>query len=499
MSFITEALTPEERRAKEWSRLQREKEKSERAQKDWEQKEKTYKHKSDYFEWLKKRAKERAEERKEAEKRRLERQEQEANKGTSNIKMPSISDKDRDPTAMQQALSGVASFAGAALDAAARAGIHAAKNRKKKPPTEEPKEPQKLLPPGKEPIAALPPGKGPVGRLEPASGERARRDPRFRKRQAKQRMPQPPKPRSPLQHPDEPIRTRPKIDNTQIPDTTPQVSTGRRARLNPAVKKAEIEKRGGSVSEEFSCWREEFLYELGEMRRKNKKKDDEDYIVDVMKGKNKITIGPKIKDTGLQEGKRDAAANALLTLAFVANAAQSPKDLVRSGHIEGPGIQLMSTMMRKRKKADINLDSGRVSHPARNIKKREQVKEALDKKELLKAIVRKLIDEKKRKNTLLIKGYIGEAKYSKENLQCNKPKADPVGDSETGKSHVVKACEGGTEKLIRFGQRGVKGSPKKKGESKAYANRRKRFKARHAKNIAKGKMSASWWSNSVKW
>jgi len=45
----------------------------------------------------------------------------------------------------------------------------------------------------------------------------------------------------------------------------------------------------------------------------------------------------------------------------------------------------------------------------------------------------------------------------------------------------------------------VKGSPKKKGESEAYANRRKRFQTRHAKNIAKGKMSAAYWSNVTKW
>lgn len=92
-----------------------------------------------------------------------------------------------------------------------------------------------------------------------------------------------------------------------------------------------------------------------------------------------------------------------------------------------------------------------------------------------------------------------ESKIDKDKMKCNKPKAQAVGDSKTGKSHVVKACEGGKEKIIRFGQRGVKGSPKKEGESKAYANRRKRFKSRHAKNIAKGKMSAAYWSDRVKW
>lgn len=79
----------------------------------------------------------------------------------------------------------------------------------------------------------------------------------------------------------------------------------------------------------------------------------------------------------LSEGrKRDAAANALLGIAFAANAAQSPKDLVRSGNIEGPGVQLMSRMMQKRKEANRNLDSARVSHPARNKTFKEFVEEA---------------------------------------------------------------------------------------------------------------------------
>ena len=78
----------------------------------------------------------------------------------------------------------------------------------------------------------------------------------------------------------------------------------------------------------------------------------------------------------LSEGrKRDAAANALLGIAFAANAAQSPKDLIRSGNIEGPGVQLMDRMMRKRKEANRNLDSARVSHPARNKTFKEFVEE----------------------------------------------------------------------------------------------------------------------------
>jgi hypothetical protein len=67
------------------------------------------------------------------------------------------------------------------------------------------------------------------------------------------------------------------------------------------------------------------------------------------------------------------------------------------------------------------------------------------------------------------------------------------------KSHAVLAKEGQKIKLIRFGQQGVSGSPKKKGESESYRNRRKSFKARHAKNISKGKMSAAYWADKVKW
>lgn len=72
--------------------------------------------------------------------------------------------------------------------------------------------------------------------------------------------------------------------------------------------------------------------------------------------------------------KRDHAANALLGLAFAANAASSPEALVRSGHIESPGYQLMSRMMRKRKEADRNLDSERVSKGSRNRKTKQKQK-----------------------------------------------------------------------------------------------------------------------------
>ena len=84
----------------------------------------------------------------------------------------------------------------------------------------------------------------------------------------------------------------------------------------------------------------------------------------------------------------------------------------------------------------------------------------------------------------------------KDSLKCNQPKRTP---GHPTKSHVVKACDNGQEKLIRFGQQGVKGSPYHKGESESDKQRRESFKARHAKNIAKGKMSAAYWADKVKW
>jgi len=71
----------------------------------------------------------------------------------------------------------------------------------------------------------------------------------------------------------------------------------------------------------------------------------------------------------------------------------------------------------------------------------------------------------------------------------NKPKRTP---NHPTKSHVVVAKEGNKVKTIRFGQQGVSGSPKKDGESESYRKRRESFKARHAANIKKGKMSAAY-------
>jgi hypothetical protein len=78
----------------------------------------------------------------------------------------------------------------------------------------------------------------------------------------------------------------------------------------------------------------------------------------------------------------------------------------------------------------------------------------------------------------------------------NKPKKTP---SHPTKSHVVVAKQGEITKTIRFGQQGVNGSPKKVGESDSYKARRLSFKARHAKNISKGKLSAAYWADKIKW
>ena len=78
----------------------------------------------------------------------------------------------------------------------------------------------------------------------------------------------------------------------------------------------------------------------------------------------------------------------------------------------------------------------------------------------------------------------------------NQPKRTP---SHPTKSHVVVAKKGDKVKTIRFGQQGVSGSPKKPGESPAYRKRREAFKARHRSNINRGRMSAAYWADKVKW
>jgi hypothetical protein len=88
-------------------------------------------------------------------------------------------------------------------------------------------------------------------------------------------------------------------------------------------------------------------------------------------------------------------------------------------------------------------------------------------------------------------------RVTKKAMPCNKPKRTP---GHAKKSHVVKACANGKEKVIRFGEQGAKTAGKPKaGESAKMKAKRKSFKARHSKNIKKGKMSAAYWADKVKW
>ena len=89
------------------------------------------------------------------------------------------------------------------------------------------------------------------------------------------------------------------------------------------------------------------------------------------------------------------------------------------------------------------------------------------------------------------------ARLNKAKMKCNSPKTTP---NHPTKSHVVLAKVGEIVKLIRFGQQGAKTAGKpKKGESEAMKKKRDSFKARHRANIKKGKLSAAYWADKVKW
>jgi hypothetical protein len=147
--------------------------------------------------------------------------------------------------------------------------------------------------------------------------------------------------------------------------------------------------------------------------------------------RGECSYGPKVWDTlamnehVISEGRiRDAIARygstVVLTTSLLGGGATSPQNFITTAgdpkHNDIPsGVRLMARMMNRKEKNDsTNLDSGRVSHPARNRKKKEkeEVKEEvkIDKKTLMMLIIKKLMDEKKRKNYLLNTGYIGEAK-----------------------------------------------------------------------------------------
>ena len=418
-------------RSKESLRRDRAKAKDEARRKDYEQKQATLETKRDRLEWQKERSKIKDKLRKEAEEKRK-------NRGNEiSIKTEPISDKDKDPTAYKKGIGNLASFAGGVAKLGASAIGNQIRKRKedKNQRDNEAKEAQQ--------------------QREEDAAERGKS--RIKK------------------------RTKAALDqSSRLLPSAPSQMSGREKRT--AISQGKYLGKG-KIVEEYSCWREAFLYELGDMRRKKKKsKDGEDYVVEVMpeNQKNSITINPTIKENYLHERKRDHLANALLGLAFATNVAQSPSAAIRSGHIEGPGMQLMSRMMQRRKEANRNLDSGRVSHPARNIKKNDKpevkksdVKEALDKRELLKSIVKKLIDEKKRKNYLLNSGYIGEENIEEVAAWQRKEGKNPEGGLNAKGVASYRAQNPGSEL-----QTAVTTKPSKLKPGSKDAKRRKSFCAR---------------------
>jgi hypothetical protein len=232
------------------------------------------------------------------------------------------------------------------------------------------------------------------------------------------------------------------------------------------VKKKQLEKKemgkpgrrkkqSEATNEAFSCWREELVIEVENRGGKKQEKK----IVDIMNGENKIEINPNIsedhKEIASGKKKDDEGYMAKVELDSMERAIAALRKKIKKSD-----MQLPAWVQSKITRASDYLDSA-----TEYLQSNEKLSESVD----------------------------------KSAMKCNKPKAQAHGSGETGKSHIVKACDGGEEKLIRFGQLGVKGSPKKKGESEEYASRRNRFKTRHAKNIARGKMSAAYWADKVKW
>jgi len=240
--------------------------------------------------------------------------------------------------------------------------------------------------------------------------------------------------------------------------------------MNPALRAKLTKARGGQTDfgkakrkvlglEEYT-WKELLIFEvaefLSEVDKKEQKKIKRREIIDIMKGKNRVTMNPmqeahsKILGGDKMDDEGNMAKSQLKTME---RAIKALNKKIKKG-----SDQLPAWVQSKITKATDDIDTA---------------------SDYLQGDVKEAVD--------------------KDKMKCNKPKAQAHGSGESGKSHIVKACEGGEERIIRFGQLGVKGSPKKKGESKEYASRRHRFQTRHAKNIAKGKMSAAYWANKVKW
>ena len=296
------------------------------------------------------------------------------------------------------------------------------------------------------------------------------------------------------------------------------MTLGQRARQNPKIKAGLISQRMNT--EEFSNWRqeftEEFLFEIDELKNdKNKKTDKKSKVVDVMKGTNSkiVEINPNIsedhKEIASGQKKDDEGYMANVELDQMERAIKALRKKIKRADTQMPAwvqskitraadyIDTASDYLMSDEKLDETYESDTFRQHSRSELNLPSNSSSSTTKSFLKRMKELNINPDKPKKKKKKKA-MSEA-VDKDAMKCNKPKAQAHGSGETGKSHIVKACEGGTEKIIRFGQLGVKGSPKKEGESKAYASRRHRFQTRHAKNISKGKMSAAYWANKVKW
>lgn len=275
-----------------------------------------------------------------------------------------------------------------------------------------------------------------------------------------------------------------------------------------------------SVTEEFSNWRqeftEEFLFEIDELKNdRNVKTDKKSKVVNVMKGTNSeiVEINPNIsedhKEIASGQKKDDEGYMANVELDQMERAIKALRKKIKRADTQMPAwvqskitraadyIDTASDYLMSDESVDESYESETFRQHSRSELNLPSSSSSSTTKSFLKRMKELNMNQGKPKKKKKKKD-MSEA-VDKNAMKCNKPKAQAHGSGETGKSHIVKACEGGTEKIIRFGQLGVKGSPKKEGESKAYASRRHRFQTRHAKNIAKGKMSAAYWSNLVKW
>ena len=534
------------------------------------------KSKSEYTEYLKqqldyKRQKYEDQKKREIEKRKERSQKESEGKSRqalSSIKQQTISYKDQDPTAYRKAIENVGSAA-AGIGKAAYYALQA-RRKKKQAEKEQSKQPEKKEP-GKPGRPKAEGGNVQVADVTPKKKERnvaALSGTPERKKLVPSAKRLPPASKKIGPAGGTPYQTPP------APDRETGMRLGQRARRNPALKSALIKSR----MEEYSNWKEEFIFEVDDKMNKVEKKK----VIDIMTGKNNIELNPSVmedhKEIASGKKKDDEGYMANVELDQMERAIKSlRKKLKRSD------TQLPAWVQSKITRAADYVDTA-----SEYMQSEEGLSEEIDKKKLLIMLMLKAADNaKRRKNSQLINGIIGEdnineiapviaalgraalgtaarqgakaavaseikdiakekikrgvqssllragqkvnsggatvspeeggasaymkaltnivgeeveiSEGKKSEMKCNKPKAQAHGSGETGKSHVVKACEGGEEKLIRFGQLGVKGSPKKEGESEAYASRRNRFKTRHAKNIARGKMSAAYWANKVKW